>query len=549
MARMTTARAIVRSLVANGVDTVFGLPGVQLDHLFNALHDERDRIRVIHPRHEQAAAYMALGYAQAGARVGTYVVVPGPGILNTTAALATAWGTYAPVLAITGQLPAHAIGQGHGLLHEIPDQLAILRGLAKWADRIEHPTQAAAQMRTAFHQLRSGVPRPVALESPMDVLGLEADIGGIGGIEDIGEEPGAAPIAPDTGAIEEAADLLASAEHPVIVAGGGALHAGEALRDVAERLQAPVIAHRMGRGILDDRHPLSVTQPAGAKLWKHADAVLAVGTRFTHYRTAWGAAGLPTVRIDVDPTQMHRLGRPTVPILADARLALEALAGALGRSVPTRPSRSEEIEGVKATARQEMVAKAGAQIEILDALRTALPEDGIFVDEMTQMGYVAQSAFPVHAPRTFLSSGYQGTLGAGFPTALGAQVACPGRAVLSINGDGGFLFNAQELSTAVQQGLGVVAVVFEDGAYGNVKRMQEDLYGGRVIASELRNPDFVRLAESFGAAAVRVQTPDALRDAVAAAWGRSVPTVVCMPVGRFPEPFDTVLPTRAVRPK
>ena len=543
MARMTTARAIVRSLAANGVDTVFGLPGVQLDALFNALHDERNRIRVIHPRHEQAAAYMALGYAQASSKIGAYVVVPGPGILNTTAALATAYSTCTPVLAITGQLPSHAIGQGYGLLHEIPDQLSILRGLTKWAERIEHPTQAAALMHTAFHQLRTGVPRPVAIESPMDVLGLEADIDGIEAA------PGAAPIAPDTGAIEDAAKLIAAAERPVIVAGGGALHAGEALREVAEKLQAPVIAHRMGRGILDDRHPLSVTQPAGARLWKHADVVLAVGTRFKHYRTAWGAAGLATVRIDIDPAQMHRLGRPDVPILADARLALEALARALVRFDEKRASRSGEVKGIKAAAHREMQAKAGVQIEFLDALRAALPEDGIFVDEMTQIGYVSQSAFPVHAPRTFISSGYQGTLGAGFPTALGVQVACPDRAVLSINGDGGFMFNAQELSTAVQQALGVVVVVFEDGAYGNVKRMQEDLYGGRVIASELRNPDFVKLAESFGAAGVRVDTPDALRDAVAAAWGRRIPTVVSVSVGRFPDPFDTVLPTRAVRPK
>ncbi len=543
MARMTTARAVVRSLVANGVDTVFALPGVQLDALFNALHDERDRVRVVHTRHEQAAAYMALGYAQAGARVGACAVVPGPGILNATAALATAYGACAPVLALTGQLPSHAIGQGHGLLHEIPDQLSILRGLTRWAGRIDHPTQAAARMRTAFHELRSGVPRPVAVESPMDVLALEADIGGIEAT------PGPEPVAPDAGAIEEAAKLLAAAGHPVVVVGGGALHAGDALREVAERLQAPVISHRMGRGILDDRHPLSVTQPAGARLWKRADAVLAAGTRLEHYRTAWGAAGLATVRIDADPAQMHRLGRPAVPIVADARLALEALADALGQFDGKRASRTDEIEGIRAAAHRGMRATAGAQIELLDALRAALPEDGIFVEEMTQMGYVAQSAFPVHAPRTYLSSGYQGTLGAGFPTALGAQVACPDRAVLSINGDGGFMFNVQELSTAVQQGLGVVAVVFEDGAYGNVRRMQEDLYGGRIIASELRNPDFVALAESFGAAAVRADTPDALRDAVAAAWGRDGPTVVVVRVGRFPDPFPSVLPTKAVRPK
>ena len=542
MAKMTTARAIVRALIANGVDTVFGLPGIQLDPLFNAFHDERNHLRVIHPRHEQSAAYMAFGYAQASAEIGVYAVVPGPGILNTTAALATAYATFTPVLAITGQIPSHAIGKGYGLLHEIPDQLSILQGLTKWAGRIEHPTQAPARMGTAFHELRSGVPRPVAVESAPDVLRLEADI-------DAGEAtPGEAPIAPDAAAVEEAAKLLASARNPLIVAGGGARHAGEALREVAEHLQAPVVTHRMGRGVLDDSHPLSVTQPAAVKCWERADVVLAVGTRFQHYRAAWGAAGISTVRIDVDPAQMHRLGRPDVPILADAGLALRALAGALGRFAASRAPRDDEMAGLKAAVRRELEEKAGAQIEFLDALRAALPPDGVFVDELTQVGYVARSAFPVHAPRTFISSGYQGTLGAGFPTALGVQVACPDRAVLSINGDGGFLFNAQELSTAVQQGLGVVAVVFDDGAYGNVKRMQEDLYDGRVIATELRNPDFVKLAESFGATGMRVDTPGQLHDAVAGAWGRSTPTVVAVDVGKFPDPFETVLPTRAVRP-
>ena len=542
MAKMTTARAIVRALIANGVDTVFGLPGIQLDPLFNAFHDERNHLRVIHPRHEQSAAYMAFGYAQASAEIGVYAVVPGPGILNTTAALATAYATYTPVLAIAGQIPSHAIGKGYGLLHEIPDQLSILQGLTKWAGRIEHPTQAAARMGTAFHELRSGAPRPVAVESAPDVLRLEADV-------DADEAtPGEAPIAPDAEAVEEAAKLLASARNPLIVAGGGARHAGEALRDVAEHLQAPVVTHRMGRGVLDDSHPLSVTQPVAVKCWERADAVLAVGTRFQHYRASWGAAGISTVRIDVEPAQMHRLGRPDVPILADAGLALRALAGALGRLAARRAPRDDEMAGLKAAVRRELEEKAGAQIEFLDALRAALPPDGVFVDELTQVGYVARSAFPVHAPRTFISSGYQGTLGAGFPTALGVQVACPDRAVLSINGDGGFMFNAQELSTAVQQGLGVVAVVFVDGAYGNVKRMQENLYGGRVIATELRNPDFVKLAESFGATGMRVDTPGQLHDAVAGAWGRSTPTVVAVDVGKFPDPFEAVLPMRAVRP-
>ena len=327
----------------------------------------------------------------------------------------------------------------------------------------------------------------------MDVLGLEADI------DDIEASPGAAPLAPDAGAIEAAAKLLAAAAHPVIVAGGGALHAGAALREVAEMLQAPVISRRMGRGILDDRHPLAVTQPAGARLWKHADAVVAVGTRFRHYRVAWGTAGLETVRIDVDPAQMHRLGRPTISILADAKVGLEALGGALRRLVDGRPSRAGEVEEVKAAAHREMQAKAGAQIEFLDALRTALPEDGIFVDEMTQMGYVSQSAFPVHAPRTFISSGYQGTLGGRLPDRprSAGRLSRP-RGALDQRRRRVHVQRAGALHRGAATPRGGGGVVFEDGAYGNVKRMQEDLYGGRVIASELHNPDFVRYAESFG---------------------------------------------------
>ena len=541
---MTAGKAIVRSLRAHGVDTVFGLPGVQLDHLFNALYDEGNAIRVLQTRHEQGAGYMALGYAQASGRVGVFAVVPGPGLLNTTSALATAYGCYVPVLALSGQIPLHTIDRGYGLLHEVPDQLGLIRRLTKWAARIEHPTQASSCVREAFRQLASGVVRPVEVEAPMDVLGHEADIDIL--------EPAAPDLPPacDLDGVEEAASLLAEAERPVIVCGGGAIDAGDAIREVAERLQAPVISNRMGRGVLDDRHYLSVHQTTGHKLWTSCDVALAVGTRFQAQKMVWGVdERLRVIRIDIDPTQMHRLGRPAVGIVADARQALVALAESLARCGHRRESREEELTALEAATKSELEAKLGPQMAFIEALRSALPEDGIFVNDLTQVGYVAHSMLPIYRPRSYITSGYQGTLGAGFATALGVKVAEPERPVLSVNGDGGFMYNVQELATAALHGIDVVTVVFDDGAFGNVKRMQEEQYGGRVIGSELRNPDFVRLAESFAIAAERAETPGDLGEAVKRAFDRAGPSLIEVPVGKMPDPWGVSHPFDRARPE
>ncbi|MCP5149574.1 MAG: hypothetical protein H6983_22575 [Ectothiorhodospiraceae bacterium] len=540
---MTGGQAIVRSMRAHGVDTVFGLPGVQLDHLFNALHDEGNAIRVLQPRHEQGAGYMALGYAQSTGRPGVYAVVPGPGLLNTTAALATAYACHAPVLALTGQIAAAAIDQGYGLLHEIPDQLGLIRRLTKWAARIDHPSAAPRLVGEAFAAMLGGVRGPVEVEMAMDTLGVEAPVT----LLDPQAPP--PPPEPDPEAIVRAAKLLAAAERPLIVCGGGAVDAADELLRVAEMLQAPVVAHRLGRGVVSDRHYLSHTQPVGHRLWADADAVLAVGTRLQQHRMTWGTdANLQIVRIDLEPTQMYRLGRPAVGIVADAAPALAALADALETVNRKRPSRKDELEGLKAAVMADLASRLGPQCAFIDALRAALPEDGFFVDELTQVGYVARSVFPVYRPRSYVSTGYQGTLGAGFATALGVKVANPDRAVLSISGDGGFMFNVQELASAVQHGIDVVAVVFDDGAYGNVRRMQEDLYGGRVIASDLRNPDFVKLAESFGAHGTRVETPAALRTAVERALARPGTTLIHVPVGKLPDPWGVSQPMSRARP-
>src|SRR6185295_14218506 len=258
---MSGGDAVVRSLIAHGISTIYCLPGVQSDHLFNAMFDAGDALTVVHTRHEQGAAYMALGAALATGKPAAYSVVPGPGFLNSTAALATAHSTGARVLALIGQIPSRAIGKGHGLLHEIPDQIGILRTLTKWADRVNKPQDAPALVATAFQQMRSGRPRPVGLEVPPDVLGARAEV-------ELDLQLAPLPPQPlDEDAIARAADLLAKAQCPVIFVGGGANEAIAEVRALAERLAAPVVAYRRGKGILDDRHALSHNYVGGHHLW------------------------------------------------------------------------------------------------------------------------------------------------------------------------------------------------------------------------------------------------------------------------------------------
>ncbi|MCC7275902.1 MAG: hypothetical protein IT561_24750 [Alphaproteobacteria bacterium] len=540
MTKMTGGQALVGTLHQHGVDTVFGLPGVQLDWLFNAFHDRRNQVRVIHTRHEQGVGYMAFGYAQATGRVGTYAVVPGPGVLNTTAALATAYACNSKVLCLTGQIHTPFIGRGVGQLHEIPDQLGILERLTKWAARANHPTEVATLGREAFRQLESGRPRPVALEVPPDVLQAETevDLAGVA-VPD-------APPEPDADAVAKAAKLLGEAQCPMIFVGSGAWDATEELLALAEMLQAPVIASRNGLGAIDDRHYLAQKLQAAHEMWAGADVVLGVGTRLSPNVPAWGVdAGLKIIRLDIDPVEITRNGRPDVGIVATAKRGLAALVDAVAKANRKRAPREAEMRALQAKTTAYYEERLGPQMAWIAALRRALPDDGILVEELTQVGYVSRVGFPVYGPRKYVSSGYQGTLGFGFATALGVKVAQPDRPVVSISGDGGFMFNVQELATAVQNGINLVAVVFNDGAYGNVQRMQRQDYGGRVIATELRNPDFVRLAESFGANAARVESPAGLETAIRRALKEPAPWLIDARIGTVPDPWPILAPGRA----
>ena len=527
---MTTAEAIVRTLIAHRVDTVFGLPGVQNDALYNAFFDHRDRIRVIHTRHEQGAAYMALGYALSTDRAGVYNVVPGPGFLNSTAALCTAYATNAKVLCLTGEIPSRFIGRGIGQLHEINDQLSVLRSLTKWSARVTGPSEAPARTAEALRQLHAGRPRPAGLECPWDVLAAEGKVDRI---------PGPLPIASDpvdTDALEEAARILGRAEHPMIFVGRGAMNVSEEVRQLAELLQAPVIGYRTGRGVLDSRHYLSLTNPSGHRLWPTVDVALALGSRLEIPQLNWGVdEELTIVRIDADRHAHDRIAMPDLPITARTEDALPLLVPLVEKHNRRRASRKSEMLALKEETAARLASALEPQAAFLRVIREELGEDGIFVEELTQVGYASRQVMPVYKPYTFISTGYQGTLGWGFPTALGVKAAHPDKPVLSIAGDGGFMFGVQDLATAVQHGIGLVTLVFNDNAYGNVKRMQKEQYGNRVIASDLRNPDFVRLAESFGAKGLRAHTPDELGAAIRAGFAEEGPTLVEVPVGDMPD--------------
>ena len=512
--KLNSAQAIVASLVDHGVDCVFGIPGAHTYQLIDAIYERRDRIRFIVTRHEQGAAYMAYGYASSTGGIGVYTCVPGPGVLNTTAALCTAYAGGARVLCVTSEIPAAEIGRGHGILHELPDQLNTLRLLTKAALRIDHPAEASRVMADAFYRLRSGRPGPIVVECPWDTLGESAFVEIVGP-----REPAQAPaVVPE--AAQRAAELIAQAKRPMIMGGGGAFGAQREIQELSQLLQVPVVAHRSGRGILADDEPLALTCGSGYRPWLESDMLVAVGTRMELQYLRWKTIpdGLRIVRIDIDPLEMTRRSA-TVGLVTDAATGTRALIDALRPLVGQRASRAQEFIALKALARKDFET-VRPQVGYLDVIREALPRDGFLVEEISQMGFTARFAFPVYTPRTYVSSGYQDNLGFGFMTALGVKVANPGRVVISINGDGGFLFGVQELATAAQHGIGVIVLVFNNRSFGNVLRDQKTRFGGHVIGAELQNPDFVKLAESFGIAAVRAvnefELGAALRSAIVA---------------------------------
>ncbi len=357
--RISGGEAIVRALIANDVDTVFGLPGAQMYPFFDALQVHEKTIRTIGARHEQACGYMAFGYARSTGRPGVFAVVPGPGMLNASAAMVTALGCCAPVMCITGQVPSAFLGRGRGHLHEIPDQLATMRTITKWSARIERAADVPAVMAEAFRQMLSGRPGPVAIEMAWDMMAAQGFVPQF----NRAEIPAVPPPSPDE--IEKAADLLAAAERPMIMTGSGAQGASKSVLALAEAIHAPVAAFRGGRGVVPEDHVLGISSYAAWKLWPKTDLLVGIGTRLEMPTMRW--TGMMTmydrlpgpqklIRIDIDPAEMHRL-IPDAAVVADADAGHDRLACRSEEAKGSQPS--ETRRATKIASRRVRCFKSG----------------------------------------------------------------------------------------------------------------------------------------------------------------------------------------------
>ena len=514
--KMTGGEAVVGALEANGVDTLFGMPGVHNLAIYDALLDSG--IRHIVARHEQGAAFMAEGYARASGRVGVCLVTSGPALLNTATPLGSAWCDSVPVLALASQIPSAAIGTEKGYIHECRDQLGCLQPVTAWVARADSVAAIPAVVEEAFARMTRGRPRPVAVEVPCDVLDSSDEI-----------PPRDAPPmmevpVPAAAQVERAAGMLRQARRPAILAGGGLITSGAAtpLRRLAERLEAPVFTTILGKGSLPEDHPLAAgscaVHPAAREYLAGCDAVLAVGTRFTDEETVGFQMRLPgLIHLDIDPAELGRNYEPEIGITGDAGAFLTALLDELGGAPPEPANaispRSAEVARLRHFILEDSRAVEPDGVALVEILRAALPRETVIVSDLTLAAYWCRRLLDVYEPRSYVYPWGFCTLGFGLPAGIGAKLARPEQPVVVIAGDGGFMFNCQELAVAAQFGIEIVVLVFNNGGFGVMKPQQEQRYG-RTLAVDLANPDFVMLARSFGLRGRRVDRLDELGPAL-----------------------------------
>ena len=539
MAQMTGAQALTRSLVREGVEVVFALPGVQIMEAFNALYDEPS-IRLVLVRHEQSAAYMADGYSRTTGKPGVAMVVPGPGALNATAAVGTAFASSSPIMLISGQIESFNLGVNRGALHEIGEQLDVFKHLTKWCARTTESSEIPNLVHQAMEQLTTGRPRPVEIEIPWDILPDQTEIR-------LFEKEVHPKTRPDPGAVREAADALAHAERPLIWAGGGAREAdlSHELLELAQALNAPVITTPEGKGSFPEDNPLSLGtiyngHGPGHHAVPQADVILAIGSRM-HMVPPVDWSPQPhqkLIQIDADPEEVGRNIPVTTGMAADGRLALQDLLAELGGKTRASQWTPGDIDTIRDATRAEIQAIAPLQVEIINTIRQELDDDAIMVAGTTEIGYWSHLAFPALSPRSYLTSSYFATLGYAFPTALGAKIGNPYRQVVATSGDGGFGYASSELATAVQEGINVVTIVFNNESFGASYADQENRYKARFIGTQIHNPDYAKLAESYGALGTKVSGPQELGPALRDALKADRPALIEVPIPNLVPPFQ-----------
>ena len=530
--KLSGGEAIAKSLVREGVEVVFGLPGVQMYGLVAGIRDE-PTLRWITTRHEFATTHMADGYARVTGKPGVAVIVPGVGIYNAGSGLATAYARSSPVLLLAGQVPRAQIGKGMDGLHEIEDQIDLVKPITKWRKSIMRPHEAPSAVSEAFKQMRSGRPRPTFIEMPPEGM-VEREI-----VELLESQPGAAAAA-DLAEIDAALEALSTARRALMFVGGGIARsdAFDEVAELAELTGMPVVNSSGGKGVIPHSHPNSVGSWVGAAgpikdMIDGADVILAVGTRFTPRNPA--GTGAKVVHVDPDESILNRPHPDKVRVRGDAKATLRALIDGLadGGSDPSVIGQDFDAAAIAAAAESDRAEDP--QNLWLSALKEIWPADAVGIWGMTQLGYYSRQHFETDQRMSYVDSGYMGTLGYAYPTSLGAKAGVPDRPVICIVGDGGFGYASGEISTAVRYGLNVVAVVFNDGAYGNVARDLDMDFGG-TYETEFANPDFADLARSYGAAGFKADSPETLKVAIGEALSQGAPSVIDVRVDRVPRP-------------
>ncbi len=536
MPRMTGGRAIAEALKVEGIEHVFGIVGTHNCPLFDGVYAEPS-IQAVTVRHEQGATMMAAGYARASGKVAACFVVPGPGLTNALTGMGMAYSESTPMLVFGGQNALPQLEREGGHFHELANSLGVAASVSGYVSRLATPVDAPKVVREAMRAMRCKRPRPAYIEVPLDVQLGEAEV-------NVTPREMFSRPAGDPAAIALAVTALRSAKRPFIYAGGGieSAEATDALVRVAERLGAPVVTSVFGRGAISDRHPLALGDGWGRldlydDLLAQADLVLVVGTRIDVVSDVNVGARFPAriVQIDIDPLMIGHRHPAEVGIVGDARLVLEAI----GDELSGAPACWFDVTGFRARKRERMLERAGPVLPIIEDLRAALPDETIVVDDLTVVGYWMPLLFDTYHPRTLIHPGTYGTLGYALPASIGAKFACPDRPVVSISGDGGFMFSVQDLATAVQAKQDLVALVFNDHAYGSIRVYQDRMFGGRHIGDDLVNPDFVKLGEAFGAKSLRVEPKDvgsAVRRAIDAGgvWLIEVPFAPTGPATMVP---------------
>ncbi len=545
MAKMTGAEALIESLKREKVDVIFGIPGGAVLPIYDVLYNSN--IRHILMRHEQCAAHAADGYARASGRVGVCMATSGPGATNLVTGIANAYMDSSPIIAFTGQVPKAFIGKD---AFQETDIVGITTPITKCNFQIKNASEIPKTVKTAFYIASSGRPGPVLIDLPKDVQTELAEMDFDCKIELRGYRPN---YEPHPLQIEKAVDLLINAERPVIIAGGGVIssNASSELIALAELLLAPVSTTLLGKGCIPENHPLSLGMLgmhgtiASNNLVSEADVLLAVGMRFSD-RTTGDAKRFcrdaKIIHIDIDSSEIGKNVKPHVPIVADAKKALQAIQNRLIQRF-RKKERSVWLNRVQELKKQhEEIVKSEGGVkppQLMVELRKMLPEDAIITTEVGQNQMWTALYMKVYKPRTFISSGGLGTMGSGFPEAIGAKVACPDIPVIDIAGDGSFLMTEQDLASTVVWKIPVIVIVLNNSMLGMVAQWQRLFYNRRYSAVELRGiPDFVKLAEAFGAQGFRADSLKEFSKAVKMAMKSDVTTVIDVPIS----PEENVFP-------